>query len=124
MADKNGDMRAIVLRTLIEMGGPVSFRGLKGKSADKQSDKRQLVNYHLGKLVDDGVVVSELTAGGEREYRVKEDLYTPGLLSMIEWNIRVMLLLIGEDPKKADKKALDALFDIMKASACALQGDK
>lgn len=64
-------MRSEVLNTLIEEGGLVAFKTVKGDN-DKQ---RELVYYHLKQLVKDGIVIKESDGDGDTLYRCDPSLY-------------------------------------------------
>ncbi len=92
---KNGTKtRLEIVRTLVELGEPVSFKHVKSrnKRLDKNDSERQLIYYHLGQLVKEGILLSEKDEDGETYYRCQPILYEPGIFETIESNVKLLHL--------------------------------
>ena len=95
---KNGDpsFKYRILRTLIEEGGPVTFKNVREK-ASKPDTERQLVYYYLEKLVEEGQVFVEEGPSGERIYQCREYFYREGLLRRSKEVLDTLALAMGLD---------------------------
>lgn len=114
---KNGvNLRIEIVKTLVEEGEPVSFKHVKSrnKSLDKNDSERQLIYYHLGQLVKDGIVISEKDETGELYYRCQPVFYEPGIFDLVASNVKLLHFMTKSKGYCSDAEAwkyLDFLIE-------------
>ena len=108
MTKKMVNIREEIIRTLVDIGEPVTFRHLKREGCD-----RQLVYYHLEKLVSEGIVIAETNGDGERTYRCQSVFYDKEICDFLK-SAKASALFISVNRHSIDedvaKKSLEFIL--------------
>jgi hypothetical protein len=108
-------MRHDIIRSLVDLKSPASFKCIRGE-AKADTRKRNLVHYHIEKLVEEGFMLSEKGDNGEMIYVANPTFYDPLIWDLLESTVKACLKLDPSQDPKSVWKCLLFMVEMMEPS--------
>lgn len=107
------NIRHQIVKILLEFGVPSSLKEISTRS----NESPQLLTYHIGQLVKDGIILKE-DGNGTPTYQLQKIFYNEEIRNYMKYSLLGLLLLTTDEIDKDTVKPIDVLYyllDIVKS---------